>query len=100
MRKQKDLFNELDVTKKLLTERTKYPFMEVVKNIKKRVSFFGIYKLCDELELTATKINFLKVELDRKSRLLLQHQNQIRVNYESIVNRIDPDKMFGEDPEE
>lgn len=52
MRKQKDLFNELDVTKKLLTERTKYPFMEVVKNIKKRVSFFGIYKLCDELELT------------------------------------------------
>lgn len=47
VRQQKDLFEELDVTKKILNERTKYPFMFIVELVKKRVSFFGVYSLCD-----------------------------------------------------
>jgi hypothetical protein len=56
----------------MLYERTKYPFMYIVELIKKRVSFFGVYKLHDELELNTKKIRFLKAELDKKSRLLLK----------------------------
>jgi len=73
VKEQKDLFDELDVTKKIHNERNRYPFMYIVELVKKRVSFFGIYKLHDELEITTEKINFLRAELDKKSRLLLKH---------------------------
>lgn len=52
MKEQKDIFDELNVTKKLLNERVKFSFMHIVDLIKKRVSFFGIYSIWDQVELT------------------------------------------------
>jgi len=73
VRDQKDIFSELNVTKKLLNERSKYSFMHIVELVKKRVSFFGIYSLCDQIEITSEKLKHLRIQLDKKSRLLLEH---------------------------
>ena len=46
-REQKDIFDELNVTKKLLNERHNYSIMHIVDLIKKRISFFGVYSIHD-----------------------------------------------------
>lgn len=60
MKEQKDIFDELKVTKKLLNERVKYSFMHIVDLIKKRVSFFGIYALWDQVEITEKRLDHLQ----------------------------------------
>lgn len=72
LREQKDIFDELNVTRKLLNERFKYKVMYIVDLIKKRISFFGIYALADTVEATETKLKHLKTQLDKKSRLILE----------------------------
>jgi hypothetical protein len=56
---QSEIFDELNVSKKLLSERVKLPFMHIVDLIKKRISFFGIYSLNDQIEMTEYKIKLI-----------------------------------------
>lgn len=67
--------------------------MHIVDLIKRRVSFFGVYQLCDQVEQTETKLNHLKTQLDKKSRLILEQQNQIRTNFNTLHKKVDPDKI-------
>jgi len=94
MKEQKDIFDELNVTKKLLNERVKFSFMHIVDLIKKRVSFFGIYSIWDQVELTEEKLMHLRTQLDKKSRLILEQQNQIRTNFNTLHKKVDPDKII------
>ena len=57
---QTDIFDDLVVTKKLYKERTKYKFMKIAELIKKRISFFGIYSLNDQVEMTQEKLGHMR----------------------------------------
>jgi hypothetical protein len=58
-----DIFDDLVVTKKLYEERTRYKFMKIAELIKKRISFFGIYSLNDQVEMTQEKLSHMRRQL-------------------------------------
>ena len=78
---QTDIFDDLVVTKKLYKERTKYKFMKIAELIKKRISFFGIYSLNDQVEMTQEKLGHMRKQLQVTFRLLLEHQNKLLYNF-------------------
>jgi hypothetical protein len=41
-------------------ERTRYKFMKIAELIKKRISFFGIYSLNDQVEMTQEKLTHMR----------------------------------------
>lgn len=57
---QMDIFDDLIVTKKLYGERTRYKFMKIAELIKKRISFFGIYSLNDQVDMTQEKLGHMR----------------------------------------
>ena len=57
---QNDIFDDLVVTKKLYGERTRYKFMKIAELIKKRISFFGIYSLNDQVVMTEEKLGHMR----------------------------------------
>lgn len=89
---QSEIFDELTVTRKILTERVKLPFMHIVELIKKRISFFGIYSLYDQIELTQYKLDHMKEQLDKSSNMIIHHQNQLRVNFNQLNDNFEDDK--------
>ena len=95
---QNDIFDDLVVTKKLYAERTRYKFMKIAELIKKRISFFGIYSLNDQVDMTEEKLGHMRKQLQVTFRLLLEHQNKLLTNFkiERGENEKNIDQKFEE----
>jgi hypothetical protein len=57
--------------------------MKIVDLIKKRISFFGIYSLNDQVDMTQQKLSHMRKQLQVTFRLLLEHQNKLLTNFKS-----------------
>jgi len=67
-----EIFDDYEEVDKYLAERRQITFLKVVELFKKRLSFFGIYSLNDQIELTNEKAIYLRKQLSVVVKLLLQ----------------------------
>jgi len=61
---QKDLFEHKSVTLKLVGHRFRQNFFTVVNLVKKRVSFYGIFRSVDKIDMTRHKLKHLRGQVD------------------------------------
>lgn len=87
-----EIFDDYEEVDKYLNERRQVTFLKVVELFKKRLSFFGIYSLNDQIELTNQKAIYLRKQLSIVVKLLIQFQdkliNDIEAERKETVNFI------------
>lgn len=66
-----EIFDDYDEVDKYLNDRRQITFLKVVELFKKRLSFFGIYSLNDQIELTNQKAIYLRKQLSIVIKLLI-----------------------------
>ena len=62
---------------KILDQRFKLTKVNIVQNIKLKVSFFGIYSLNEKIQLEAFRMEILRKKPQRAIKMLLMYQNRL-----------------------
>ena len=60
-----------------LENRMKFDFWKIAMNIKRYVSFFGVYTVSDKLQICDQELSVLNQKLKFTCNVFLKHQNKI-----------------------
>ena len=67
-----NLFEEKSVNFYVLASRMRQNFFQIASEIKKRVSFYGIYESTDKIEITQQKLKHLRSQVEMTTTHMLE----------------------------
>lgn len=70
------ILDEFYITRSLLAERVHTDFLELCAQVKKNVSFFGIYTMAEEVDTLDRKIKFYKKKLHIALSMFYRHHSK------------------------
>lgn len=112
LKDSKNLFEDKSVNYYVLASRMRQNFFQIANQIKKRVSFYGIYESTDKIEITQQKLKHLRsqvevtttfmleqiqtmnMEIERRQtdKEIMKYKNMIQEVYLKFIEKEDPTK--------
>lgn len=120
LKDSKNLFEDKSVNYYVLASRMRKNFFQIANQIKKRVSFYGIYESTDKIEITQQKLKHLRSQVEVTTTFMLEqiqtmnmeiekrqtdkeitkYKNMIQEVYLKFIEKEDPTKPLSLEKEE
>ena len=72
LKDNKNLFEDKSVNFYVLASRMRQNFFQIASQIKRRVSFYGIYESTDKIEITQQKLKHLRSQVELTTSFMLE----------------------------
>jgi len=69
---KKDLYDYKSASLKIMGQRVRQDFFTIANQVQKRVSFYGIFRSTDKIEITRRKLKKLRTQINRNTSFLVQ----------------------------
>lgn len=82
LKDSKNLFEDKSVNYYVLASRMRQNFFQIANQIKKRVSFYGIYESTDKIEITQQKLKHLRSQVEVTTTFMLEQIQTMNMEIE------------------